>query len=165
MTAIDGSPDVVAPHWVRCEGCAGLLYAKRFARMLKVCPECSRHGRLTAPERLEQLLDPGSAEPVFGGRTVHDPLEFVDSRPYPERLRDARADTGLSEAVVCASGLIEGQPVVVAVMDFRFLGGSLGCAVGETDHAGRGDQHSLAASRCWWSPPPAAPGCRRARCR
>lgn len=131
MTAIDGSPDVVAPHWVRCEGCAGLLYAKRFARMLKVCPECSRHGRLTAPERLEQLLDPGSAEPIFGGRTVHDPLEFVDSRPYPERLRDARADTGLSDAVVCASGLIEGQPVVVAAMDFRFLGGSLGCAVGE----------------------------------
>ena len=130
MTAIDGVRDSRASHWVRCDGCAGLLYAKRFARMLKVCPECARHGRLTAPERLDQLLDPGSAEPIRGGRTVHDPLEFVDSRPYPERLRDARADTGLSEAVVCASGLIEGQPVVVAAMDFRFLGGSLGCAVG-----------------------------------
>jgi len=131
MTAIDGARDSRASHWVRCDGCSGLLYAKRFARMLKVCPECAQHGRLTAPERLEQLLDPGSAEPILGGRTVHDPLEFVDSRPYPDRLRDARADTGLSEAVVCAGGLIEGQPVVVAAMDFRFLGGSLGCAVGD----------------------------------
>ncbi|MEY9908990.1 acetyl-CoA carboxylase carboxyl transferase alpha subunit/acetyl-CoA carboxylase carboxyl transferase beta subunit [Catenulispora sp. MAP12-49] len=131
MTAVDGSRDTRVPHWVRCEGCAGLLYAKRFVRMLKVCPECARHGRLTAPERLDQLLDPGSAELILGGRTLHDPLEFVDSRPYPDRLRDARADTGLSEAVVCASGLIEGLPVVVAAMDFRFLGGSLGCAVGD----------------------------------
>ena len=130
MTAVDGARDSRAGHWVRCEGCDGLLYAKRFIRMLKVCPECARHGRLTAPERLDQLLDPGSAEPIRCGRTVHDPLGFVDSRPYPERLREARADTGLSEAVVCVSGLIEGRPAVVAAMDFRFLGGSLGCAVG-----------------------------------
>jgi acyl-CoA carboxylase subunit beta len=130
VTAIDGVRASRAAQWVRCEGCAGLLYAKRFVRMLKVCPECARHGRLTAHERLEQLLDPGSAEPILGGRTLHDPLEFVDSRPYPERLRDARADTGLSDAAVCAAGLIEGEPVVVAAMDFRFLGGSLGCAVG-----------------------------------
>ncbi|MEZ0109459.1 acetyl-CoA carboxylase carboxyl transferase beta subunit/acetyl-CoA carboxylase carboxyl transferase alpha subunit [Catenulispora sp. EB89] len=130
MTAVEGARESSASHWVRCEGCEGLLYAKRFIRMLKVCPECARHGRLTAPERLDQLLDPGSAVPIRGGPTVHDPLEFVDSRPYPDRLRDARADTGLSDAAVCASGLIEGHPVVAAVMDFRFLGGSLGCAVG-----------------------------------
>ncbi|WP_194915523.1 acetyl-CoA carboxylase, carboxyltransferase subunit beta [Catenulispora rubra] len=130
MTAVEGARESSASHWVRCEGCEGLLYAKRFIRMLKVCPECARHGRLTAPERLDQLLDPGSAVPIRGGPTVHDPLEFVDSRPYPDRLRDARADTGLSDAAVSVSGLIEGHPVVAVAMDFRFLGGSLGCAVG-----------------------------------
>ncbi|MFJ9516859.1 acetyl-CoA carboxylase carboxyl transferase subunit alpha [Kitasatospora sp. NPDC101801] len=118
------------PDWVRCEDCAALVYGKRFLRALRVCPECGRHAMLTAHQRLEHLLDPGSAVPIDHVEPLHDPLEFVDSRPYPHRLLDARTSTGLHEAVVCATGRIEDQPVVAAVMDFRFLGGSLGCGVG-----------------------------------
>ncbi|WP_086860134.1 acetyl-CoA carboxylase, carboxyltransferase subunit beta [Streptomyces milbemycinicus] len=116
--------------WVRCERCADLIYGKRFARTLRVCPDCGWHSPLTARQRLDQLLDADSAAPVGEVQPLHDPLEFADTRPYAERLADARAKTGLKEAVICALGRIDDQPVVVAAMDFRFLGGSLGCGVG-----------------------------------
>ncbi|MGW3242244.1 carboxyltransferase subunit alpha [Streptomyces sp. NPDC001070] len=122
------------PEWVRCERCAALVYGKRYARALRVCPECGAHGRLTARQRLDQLLDPGSQKPLAAERgerpAEHDPLDFTDTRPYAERLREARAETGLDEAVVCVRGTVEQHPVVVAAMDFRFLGGSLGLGVG-----------------------------------
>ncbi|MFI1581483.1 acetyl-CoA carboxylase, carboxyltransferase subunit beta [Embleya sp. NPDC020630] len=118
------------PDWVKCGRCAELVYGKRFTRDLRVCPDCGEHARLTARERLDQLLDPGSEIALRADPAPHDPLGFVDSRPYPERLDRARAETGMDEAAVCARGTIHGQPVVVVAMDFRFLGGSLGCAVG-----------------------------------
>ncbi|MGF1432050.1 acetyl-CoA carboxylase, carboxyltransferase subunit beta [Kitasatospora sp. LaBMicrA B282] len=118
------------PSWVRCDRCVTLIYGKRFSRSLQVCPDCGSHARLTAQQRLAHLLDPGSAQPLDHVECVADPLGFVDTRPYPERLSDAQAATGLREAVLCARGTIEGRPVVAAVMDFRFLGGSLGCGVG-----------------------------------
>ncbi|MEV4120193.1 acetyl-CoA carboxylase carboxyltransferase subunit alpha [Micromonospora sp. NPDC049645] len=117
--------------WSRCAGCASLLYRKRLRRNLDVCPECGEHARLGAPERLRQLVDPGSLRPLPDRLPQTDPIEFVDVLPYPYRLTGARASTGLSEAVVCATATIGGHPVALAVMDFRFLGGSLGCAVGE----------------------------------
>ncbi|RKE23211.1 acetyl-CoA carboxylase, carboxyltransferase subunit beta [Streptomyces sp. TLI_171] len=124
--------------WVRCAGCAALVYGRRWTRALHVCPDCGHHGRLSAAQRLDQLLDPGTAEEIDAVPALHDPLDFVDSRPYQDRLDQARADTGLSDAVLCAAGTVEGQPCVVAVMDFRFLGGSLGCAVGALiTHAAR----------------------------
>ncbi|MYS80883.1 acetyl-CoA carboxylase carboxyl transferase subunit [Embleya scabrispora] len=118
------------PDWVKCGRCAELVYGKRFTRDLQVCPDCGDHARLTARQRLDQLLDPGSETPLTAGPTPHDPLGFVDSRPYPERLAEARAATGMDEAALGARGTIHDRPVVVAAMDFRFLGGSLGCAVG-----------------------------------
>ncbi|GCD96578.1 acetyl-CoA carboxylase, carboxyltransferase subunit beta [Embleya hyalina] len=118
------------PDWVKCGRCAELVYGKRFTRDLRVCPDCGEHARLTARERLDQLLDPGSETALRADPAPHDPLGFVDSRPYPERLDRARAETGMDEAAVCARGTIHGLPVVVVAMDFRFLGGSLGCAVG-----------------------------------
>jgi acetyl-CoA carboxylase carboxyl transferase subunit beta len=120
-----------SPSWLLCGGCRGILYGRRFARALRVCAECGWHGPLTAPERLAALLDPGSEKVIEVGVSDSDPLRFVDTRPYAHRLRDARAATGLDEAIVCARGRIAGSPVVVAVMDFRFLGGSLGASVGE----------------------------------
>jgi acetyl-CoA carboxylase carboxyl transferase subunit beta len=126
-------PESEEPPWVRCERCAALVYGKRLARALHVCPECGAHGRLTARQRLDRLLDPGSAVALDTGggvRALHDPLGFTDTQPYPDRLRAARAATGLDEAVLCVRGTIEERPLVVAAMDFRFLGGSLGCAVG-----------------------------------
>lgn len=130
MAVTDERPALAEPDWVRCERCAVLVYGKRFARALRVCPECGAHGRLTATQRLEQLLDPGSAAPLSDVRPPHDPLDFTDTRPYADRLRQARAETDLAEAVVCVQGAIEDRPLVVAAMDFRFLGGSLGCGVG-----------------------------------
>ena len=122
---------MTAPDWLVCPGCAGMIYRKRMDRANGVCPECGHHTQLTAPQRLAQLLDEGSADALDVAVPDADPLGFVDSRPYPDRLRDARLRTGLAEGVLCARGRIEDRPVVVAVMDFRFLGGSLGAAVGE----------------------------------
>jgi acyl-CoA carboxylase subunit beta len=124
-------PDPPRPaDWVLCRACDAMVYAKRLRRSDSVCPECGHHNPLTAPERLAQLLDPGwDVLPTAVPDT--DVLGFVDSKPYPDRLRDARRKTGLDEAVLCARGRIDGHAVVVAAMDFRFLGGSLGAAVGE----------------------------------
>ncbi|GAA2411603.1 hypothetical protein GCM10010191_21130 [Actinomadura vinacea] len=118
-------------EWVRCAGCGETIYAPRFERALKVCGACGRHARITAPERIAQLMDRGSVTPVAAPPTVPDPLGFTDLVPYPERLRGAAAATGLDEAVVCVRGTVEGRPLVAAVMDFRFMGGSLGAGVGE----------------------------------
>ncbi|KAA9151258.1 acetyl-CoA carboxylase, carboxyltransferase subunit beta [Amycolatopsis acidicola] len=117
--------------WLICGSCRAMLYGKRFLRAGRVCPECGWHAPLTAPQRLESLLDTGSGRVIELDIADSDPLEFTDSKPYRDRLADARARTGLAEAVVCARGRIGGNPVVVAAMDFRFLGGSLGANVGE----------------------------------
>jgi acetyl-CoA carboxylase carboxyl transferase alpha subunit/acetyl-CoA carboxylase carboxyl transferase beta subunit len=120
-----------APAWALCPQCRQLVYGRKLAASLHVCPVCGRHNALTARQRIDQLLDPGTAVPLDLPVLTADPLGFIDSLPYPERLREARARTGLPEAMLCATGEIERHPVVIAVMDFRFLGGSLGAAVGE----------------------------------
>ncbi|MEU8261857.1 acetyl-CoA carboxylase carboxyltransferase subunit alpha [Micromonospora sp. NPDC048999] len=117
--------------WSRCDGCASLLYRKRLRRNLDVCPECGAHARLDAPDRVAQLADPDSFTPLPDRPVRVDPIDFVDTLPYPNRLGAARTGTGMHEAVLCGTARIGGQPIALAVMDFRFLGGSLGCAVGE----------------------------------
>jgi acetyl-CoA carboxylase carboxyl transferase beta subunit/acetyl-CoA carboxylase carboxyl transferase alpha subunit len=117
--------------WLICGGCSTMLYRKRFERSARICPECGHHAPLTAAQRLEQLLDPGSVRQLDLSLPDSDPLQFTDSRPYLDRLRDARTETGMSDAVIVARGDIDGSPVVVAAMDFRFLGGSLGANLGE----------------------------------
>ncbi|MFI7608122.1 acetyl-CoA carboxylase carboxyltransferase subunit alpha [Micromonospora sp. NPDC049366] len=117
--------------WSRCAGCATLLYRKRLRRNLDVCPECGVHARLGAPDRVRQLVDPGTFRPLPHRPADVDPIDFVDVVPYPHRLTAARAGTGLAEAVLCGTATLGGHPAALAVMDFRFLGGSLGCAVGE----------------------------------
>jgi acyl-CoA carboxylase subunit beta len=118
-------------EWSLCPACRGMVYGKRLTRDLHVCPDCGAHCRIGAHERIAQLLDDGSIELRELATPEHDPLGFVDTTPYPHRVRAARQSTGLDEAAVLATGSIEGQPVVVVVMDFRFLGGSLGSVVGE----------------------------------
>ncbi|QKW37601.1 acetyl-CoA carboxylase, carboxyltransferase subunit beta [Actinomadura sp. NAK00032] len=117
--------------WIVCRRCRTLSHARQVARRLGVCPECGRHAPLSAADRVEQLLDPGSAVRFGPPVGTADPLGFRDSRPYPDRLREARAATGLDEAAICVRGTIDGHPVVAAVMDFRFMGGSLGAGVGD----------------------------------
>ncbi|MEU5942165.1 acetyl-CoA carboxylase carboxyltransferase subunit alpha [Micromonospora sp. NPDC047548] len=117
--------------WSRCAGCGSLLYRKRLRRNLDVCPECGEHARLAAPERLRQLVDAESFTPLPDRPAEVDPIDFVDVLSYPHRLSAARAGTGLAEAVLCGTATIGRHPCALAVMDFRFLGGSLGVAVGE----------------------------------
>ncbi|MEU4563513.1 acetyl-CoA carboxylase, carboxyltransferase subunit beta [Actinoplanes sp. NPDC023936] len=121
----------VTTEFTRCPACGLITYASRLARAGGVCPECGAHGRLSAPDRLAYLLDDATVAPLPADDPVRDPLGFADSRPYRDRLAAARRATGLSEAVLCARGTIEGTPVTVAVMDFGFLGGSLGMVVGD----------------------------------
>lgn len=117
--------------WTSCRGCRTVLHGGRLSRTNGVCPECGHHGRLGARERIAQLTDPGSFDEhhaeVMGG----DPLQFVDRLPYPQRLARARAATGTAEAAVVGTARLGGHPVVLAVLDFAFLGGSMGSVVGE----------------------------------
>ncbi|WP_410601168.1 carboxyl transferase domain-containing protein [Amycolatopsis sp. lyj-90] len=117
--------------WLVCGGCGILLYGKRFVRLGMVCPDCGRHTRLTSSRRLELLLDAGSAIPIERVAAAEDPLSFADLLPYTERLAGARQRTGLDDAVQVVRGTVRGRPVVVAAMDFRFMGGSLGSAAGQ----------------------------------
>ncbi|GAA2805524.1 acetyl-CoA carboxylase, carboxyltransferase subunit beta [Saccharopolyspora taberi] len=125
------SKAVTDTSWLVCPGCSEMVYRNRFMRAHQVCPECGWHSPLTARQRVDLLLDADSAELLDFSLPDSDPLDFTDTKPYPERLREARERTGLEEAILCARGRIDGNPVIVAVMDFRFMGGSLGAAVGE----------------------------------
>jgi acetyl-CoA carboxylase carboxyl transferase subunit beta len=117
--------------WVRCASCGAILFRRALENNLSVCPECRHHFRISAPERITQLADPDSFD-EFGQEVVSgDPLGFVDSKPYPDRLAAARKKTNSSEAVRCGTAFIKGRKVVLVAMDFRFLGGSMGSAVGE----------------------------------
>ncbi|GGP66382.1 acetyl-CoA carboxylase, carboxyltransferase subunit beta [Saccharothrix coeruleofusca] len=117
--------------WLVCPRCRGLLYRKRHLRSLRVCRECGAHERLDAGQRIAQLFDEGSTTAVPVRSTPDDPLGFVDRKPFAERLARARERTGANAAVRVLRGRVEGHAVVAAVMDFAFLGGSLGVAEGE----------------------------------
>jgi acyl-CoA carboxylase subunit beta len=119
------------PKWTLCPGCRAVIFSSRLARCLWVCPDCGRHLPLTAGARIAALVDPGSGHVVDIPLTDTDPLEFTDTVAYPQRRAQARRRTGLREAVLVATGTIHGQPVVAAVMDFQFMGGSMGAAVGD----------------------------------
>ena len=116
--------------WVSCPDCGWLLYRKRLDRNLHVCPECDHHLRLSARARIVLLTDPGSFSEVAFQPGAPDPLSFTDLRDYPDRLADAARRSGESEAVVVGVARIGGCETVVAVMDFAFLGGSMGVEVG-----------------------------------
>lgn len=131
MTAVVSAPAAQAADWLRCPGCGCTNYAPRLTRELDVCPECGHHNRIGALERIDQLVDTGSFVRSTAEPRSADPLGFTDSKPYVERLARARAATGLADAVVCGRARVKGHAVVIAAMDFAFLGGSMGSAVGE----------------------------------
>ena len=118
-------------QWVKCPSCDAFLYNKRLVRNLKVCPECNHHLRLKVDERLAQLLDDGAFEDLTDGVGSVDVLGFTDSKAYVDRLAESRQKTGRSDAALYGRGAIGGHPVVVAAMDFSFMGGSMGAGVGE----------------------------------
>ena len=117
--------------WVKCAGCKASIYKRDLDANLQVCPECGHHHRLGAGKRVEALLDAGSFVQLSGRVTPLDPLDFVDTEPYTERLRRAQHKSGRPDAILSGAGQILGQAVILAVMDFEFSGGSMGSVVGE----------------------------------
>ncbi len=117
--------------WTKCPECRTLLYVPDLKRNLKVCPKCDHHMPLSAVERVEQILDEEGADRLFEDILPADPLNFKDTKSYRDRLKKASKETGLSEAMVVVKGSIEGRRVILAVMDFSFIGGSMGSVVGE----------------------------------
>jgi acetyl-CoA carboxylase carboxyl transferase subunit beta len=117
--------------WVKCEGCRQIIWKKDLEENLNVCPKCDKHFRIDARTRLAQLLDDNKYETFDGDIASTDPLKFVDLKPYSSRLRQAQADTGLNDAIINAHGKLMGRPVVASVMEYAFIGGSMGAVVGE----------------------------------
>jgi acetyl-CoA carboxylase carboxyl transferase subunit beta len=117
--------------WVRCDGCREIIYKKEILRNGSVCPKCNYHFRISARERVDTLLDPGSWEEFDTELASVDPLRFRDTKPYRERLREYRERTGLNDAVINVRGAIEGIPVVLSCLEYGFMGGSMGSVVGE----------------------------------
>jgi acetyl-CoA carboxylase carboxyl transferase subunit beta len=117
--------------WVKCEECRQIIWKKDLEENLNVCPKCDKHFRIEARTRLALLLDENQYETFDGDLSSTDPLKFVDLKPYSSRLRQAQHDTGLKDAVINARGKLLGRPVIASVMEYAFIGGSMGAVVGE----------------------------------
>ncbi|MXX55997.1 MAG: acetyl-CoA carboxylase carboxyltransferase subunit beta [Gemmatimonadetes bacterium] len=127
----EGRRDLPRDVFEKCEGCGEILYRERLEQNVGVCPECGCHFRIPAVRYVELLADEESFEEVDEEMTSGDPLGFTDLKRYGDRLEAARGRTGRNEAVITGRARIEGIPVVLAVMDFSFIGGSMGSVVGE----------------------------------
>jgi len=117
--------------WVKCDNCRQIIWKKDLEDNLNVCPKCDKHFRIDARSRLGLLLDDNQFETFDGNLVSTDPLKFVDLKAYSSRLKHARNDTGLTDAVINAQGKLNGRPVVVSAMEYAFIGGSMGAVVGE----------------------------------
>jgi acetyl-CoA carboxylase carboxyl transferase subunit beta len=117
--------------WVKCESCRQIIWKKDLEENMNVCPKCDKHFRIDARTRLAQLLDDNQYDTFDGDIASTDPLKFVDLKPYSSRLKQAQQDTGLMDAIINAQGKLLGRPVVASVMEYSFIGGSMGAVVGE----------------------------------
>jgi acetyl-CoA carboxylase carboxyl transferase subunit beta len=143
----NSQPQAAAPApsddiWSKCPTCKEITFRKEVERNLNVCPKCGHHFRITVGQRLSITADRGTWHERFENLAVGDPLGFVDSKPYPARIKAAREESGRSDAIVVGVAKIEGHPTALGIMDFEFMGGSMGVVVGEKlarmfDHATR----------------------------
>jgi acetyl-CoA carboxylase carboxyl transferase subunit beta len=117
--------------WVKCEGCKEIVYSRDLDRNLKVCPKCGYHFRIDARARVSLLLDDPQPRELFTNVSPVDPLNFRDTKRYRDRLKSYQQAVGERDAVLVVQGTIEEMPVVMAVMEYRFMGGSMGSVVGE----------------------------------
>lgn len=117
--------------WTKCEACGVLAYTKDLLHNQLVCAECGHHLRVTSDERIRQLIDKKTWLPLNEALRPTDPLNFRDRKAYRERLQDTQEKTGLTDAVQTGTGMLDGIPIALGVMDFRFMGGSMGSVVGE----------------------------------
>ena len=123
--------DLPTDVFEKCPNCGAILYRARLEQNLFVCPECGHHNRIGAEDYIHLLLDAGEYDEHFSELRSADPLHFVDLKPYGKRLEAAERNAGPGDAVRTVEGNLEGMPVAVAVMDFAFIGGSMGSVVGE----------------------------------
>jgi len=118
--------------WVVCPSCKAHVFKEEWAKGINVCPKCDFHDRISFQQRLDLLIDAGTFQEINAEITTSDPLEFSDGKGrYSDKAEAARAKTGLRESIITGRGKLHGMPVVIAIMDFRFLGGSLGSGTGE----------------------------------
>lgn len=117
--------------WVKCDKCGEIIYRPELQKRMFVCPKCDHHFRVTSKEYISYYFDEGSFKEFNSRISPVDTLKFKDSKKYSDRLKAAQKKTGLKDAVVTGEALINGQPVIAAVMDFSFIGGSMGSVVGE----------------------------------
>ncbi len=117
--------------WVKCDQCRQIIWKKDLDQNFNVCPKCDRHFRIDARTRLSYLMDDGQYQVEDDNLVSTDPLKFTDLKPYASRLKRSQEDTGLNDAIINARGKLEGKPVIVSVMEYSFIGGSMGTVVGE----------------------------------
>jgi acetyl-CoA carboxylase carboxyl transferase subunit beta len=117
--------------WEKCGGCGAQLYRAELERNLMVCPKCEYHMRLSARQRLDIFLDPGTEREIAERLAPKDPLKFRDSKKYRDRITQAQKSTGERDALIAMTGMLKGLPVVVCAFEFGFMGGSMGSVVGE----------------------------------
>ena len=117
--------------WVKCPGCEKTVFKRLVEERLDTCPECNHHFPMPGVRRIQNLIDDGTWTEFDYGMTSGDPLKFVDSKPYLDRIVQQMAKTGLKDAVICGSGKLAGIGIGMGVMDFSFNGGSMGSVVGE----------------------------------
>lgn len=118
--------------WLRCPTCGQMIYRKQMESNLHVCPECDHHFRISASERIRQLADAGSFQPMFTGLASDDPLRFHDLKPYTERLAAEQSKTGRLDSVQAGTAFIKGRPAMLCCLDLTFMMGSMGGVAGET---------------------------------
>jgi acetyl-CoA carboxylase carboxyl transferase subunit beta len=118
--------------WQKCDGCSEIIWKKELDETKQVCPKCGHHFRLEAAERLQVLFDDGEYEAFDTELRSTDPLHFVDSKPYGDRLASMRKSTGFADAILAGAGLLGGRRVQICALNLKFVGGSMGAVVGET---------------------------------
>ena len=131
MSRAQQERDIADGLWIKCEACGVLAYAKDLQANQMVCLECNHHMRVFSDERIRQLIDAKTWVPIDTGLQPTDPLKFRDRKSYSDRLRESQEKTKLVDAVQTGLGKIDGLPLACGVMDFRFMGGSMGSVVGE----------------------------------
>lgn len=123
--------NIEAGLWLRCSNCEAMLYRRSVEQNLHVCPSCEHHFRIGADERVKQLCDPGTFEPMWEDIAPSDPLSFNDLKPYADRLKKEQAKTGHHDGLLAGTGYVKGRRLTLACMDSQFMMGSMGSVVGE----------------------------------
>jgi acetyl-CoA carboxylase carboxyl transferase subunit beta len=131
VTAPRRNVDVPEGLWLKCPACGEMIYRKTMEERKHTCPDCRHHFRVDARQRIDILVDPGSFEEMDAGLAPRDILHFTDKKPYTQRLADEQQKTGANDGVRAGRAFVKGRPVMLAVMDIAFMGGSMGAVVGE----------------------------------